>query len=58
MTASALELRLKAFHLPSFLTYYAELAQRAGKEGWDHVRYLDELATLEVADRVEQRPDN
>ncbi|MDP6374546.1 MAG: IS21-like element helper ATPase IstB [Pseudomonadales bacterium] len=55
MTASALELRLKAFRLPSFLSYYAELAQRAGTEGWDHVRYLDELATLEAADRVDRR---
>jgi hypothetical protein len=37
-----LELRLKAFRLPSFLAHYAELAERAAQGGWSHGRYLDE----------------
>lgn len=55
MNAASLELRLKAFRLPSFIAYYQELAERAGKEDWQHVRYLDELATLEASDRADRR---
>ena len=55
MSTSALELRLKALHLPSFTTYYAELAERARTEDWTHVRYLDELASLEASDRADRR---
>lgn len=51
----ALELRLKAFHLPSFLAHYAPLAERAAAGGWDHVRYLDELAHLEANERADRR---
>jgi DNA replication protein DnaC len=55
MSASSLELRLKAFRLPSFLAYYVDLAERADKEDWEHVRYLDELAALEASDRADRR---
>ncbi len=47
MSTSSLELRLKAFRLPSFIAYYAELAERGSKDGWDYIRYLDELAALD-----------
>ena len=50
-----LELRLKALHLPSFLSHYLELAERAVAEGWSHVRYLAELVTLEANERADRR---
>jgi DNA replication protein DnaC len=55
MTTDALELRLKAFRLPSFLAHYGTLAQRARDDDWSHVRYLDELATLEAQERADRR---
>jgi len=32
--SEALALRLKAFHLPSFLSNYMDLARKAEKAGW------------------------
>ena len=55
MSTESLELRLKAFRLPSFLAHYTELAEQAAKSGWSHVRYLDELAALEAHDREDRR---
>lgn len=55
MSAPTLELRLKAFRLPSFLAHYAMLAEQAAKGGWSHVHYLDELAAVEAAERAERR---
>ena len=55
MSTPTLELRLKAFRLPSFLTHYAPLAEQAAKGGWSHVHYLDELAAVEAVERAERR---
>jgi DNA replication protein DnaC len=55
MTSDTLELRLKAFRLPSFLAHYSALAQRARDDDWSHLRYLDELATLEAQERADRR---
>lgn len=55
MNASPLEMRLKAFRLPSFTTYYDEFAERARAADWDHVRYLAELAAIEASDRADRR---
>jgi len=55
MSAETLELRLKGFHLPSFLAHYAPLAERAVHEGWDPVKYLDELAAIEAQERHDRR---
>ncbi len=55
MNAQALSLRLKAFHLPAFLAYYEDLAERAQKEAWSHIRYLEELSTLEAQERHDRR---
>ena len=55
MNAASLELRLKAFRLPSFLAYHQELATRAQDEAWSYVRYLEELAALEAQDRADRR---
>lgn len=51
----ALELRLKAFRLPSFLAHYAPLGQQAAQRGWTHPQYLDELALIEATDRADRR---
>lgn len=50
-----LELRLKALRLPSLLEHYGELGERAAAQGWNHVRYLAELVTLEANDRADRR---
>jgi len=55
MSTETLELRLKGFRLPSFLIHYAGLAEQAGKGGWSHVHYLDELAAVEATERAERR---
>ena len=55
MSTETLELRLKVFRLPSFLAHCASLAKQAGKGGWSHTRYLDELVELEAAERAERR---
>ena len=55
MSNDSLELRLKAFFLPSFLENYKDLAARAAKEGWCHVKYLEELSNLEAHDRQDRR---
>ena len=55
MSTETLELRLKAFRLPSFLAHYALLADQAAKGGWSHTHYLDELAAVEAVERAERR---
>ena len=55
MSTETLEIRLKAFRLPSFLAHYAPLADQAAKGGWSHTHYLDELATVEAVERAERR---
>ena len=55
MSTETLELRLKAFRLPSFLGHYAGLSEQATKGGWSHVHYLDELAGIEAEERTERR---
>jgi DNA replication protein DnaC len=55
MRSETLEIRLKAFHLPSFLSSYDATAMKAEKAGWAHVRYLETLAELEAEDRQNRR---
>lgn len=55
MRSETLELRLKAFRLPSFLDNYIEAAQKAEKAGWTHVPYLEALAEIEAQDRQNRR---
>ena len=55
MSIETLDLRLKAFRLPSFVAHYGGLADLATKGGWSHVRYLDELAAIEAEERAERR---
>ncbi len=55
MKNNPLELRLRAFCLRSFQENYQDLAIRAEKEGWNHIRYLEELTTIEAHDRQDRR---
>ncbi len=55
MRSETLEIRLKAFHLPTFLSNYDETAAKAEKVGWAHVRYLETLAELEAEDRQNRK---
>jgi DNA replication protein DnaC len=55
MKSDTLEIRLKAFHLPSFVTHYEELSQKAQKAGWGHVEYLETLSELEADERQSRR---
>jgi DNA replication protein DnaC len=55
MKSESLEIRLKAFRLPSFLAQYLEVAGRAEKAGWGHVPYLEALSELEAQDRQNRR---
>jgi DNA replication protein DnaC len=55
MKREALEIRLKAFHLPSFLANYDDEATKAERAGWGHVQYLEALAELEADDRQNRR---
>jgi DNA replication protein DnaC len=50
-----LELRLKALRLSSFNTHYVGLAEQSIADGWNPVRYLAELATLEANERADRR---
>ena len=55
MSTETLDLRLKAFRLPAFLSHYAPMADQAAQGGWSHIHYLDELAALEAVERTERR---
>lgn len=55
MKSQTLELRFKAFRLPSFVANYVDLAQKAQHGGWSHLQYLESLAELEAEDRRNRR---
>lgn len=55
MQSQALEIRLKAFHLPAFLAHYEEMGNKAEQGGWGPVRYLETLAELEAEERQNRR---
>jgi len=47
----ALEILLKAMRLPSILQQYRQVAAEAEQGGWDFIRFLKQLITIEVEDR-------
>jgi len=51
----SLPICLRALRLPTFVTYHAEVAQRAEKEGWSFKQYLSYLAELELSERRTRR---
>jgi DNA replication protein DnaC len=55
MKNEALEIRLKAFHLPSFAASYRDQAKKAETAGWGHIQYLNTLAEIEADDRQNRR---
>jgi len=54
-TSESLPMLLRALKLPAFLTYHAEVAERAEREGWSFVQYLQHLVVLEVDERRGRR---
>ncbi len=55
MSNETLEIRLKAFRLPSFIDNYLEAAKKAEMAGWTHVPYLEALAEIEAQDRQNRK---
>jgi len=51
----SLALLLRKLKLPSFLECYAELAEKAAREGWTFESYLRNLVEQEVTDRERRR---
>lgn len=54
-TSESLPMLLRALKLPAFLTYHAEVAEKAEREGWSFVQYLQHLVTLEIDERRQRR---
>lgn len=55
MIDSGLELLLRELKLPGFRDAYAETAETAESQGWSFVRYLKELAEIEIEGRRVRR---
>ncbi len=55
MSHPGLEILLRELKLPGFRSAYAETAQTAESQGWSFVRYLNELAELELEGRRVRR---
>ena len=51
----SLSMLLRALKLPAFAHHYAEVAQKAEREGWTFGQYLHHLAELEVEERRRRR---
>jgi DNA replication protein DnaC len=51
----SLAVLLRALKLPSFVTHYEEVAERAEKDGWSFGQYLRHLVELELSDRRQRR---
>ena len=47
----SLDLLLKIMKAPSILEQYCEVSERAEREGWDFIRFLKELVTIECEGR-------
>ena len=53
--AESLAILLRALKMPTIARHFAEVAQKAEKEGWTFGQYLHHLAELEVAERGRRR---
>ncbi len=53
--ASSTEVLLRSLCLTTMLRQYEDLARKAEKEDWDHVRYLRNLCELELSERAGRR---
>lgn len=54
-TRESLSLLLRELKLMAFVERFADLADRAGKEGWSFEQYLHELCVAELSDRRQRR---
>jgi DNA replication protein DnaC len=54
-TRESLSLLLHELKLPAFAERFADLADRAAKEGWGFEQYLHELCVAEICDRRQRR---
>ena len=48
----SLDMLLKIMRVPSILEQYHEVAGIAEREGWDFIRFLKELVTIEIEGRL------
>jgi len=51
VSRAGLELQLRTLKLPSFVEHYAEIAERAGRDGLEFTECLRQLVELELSDR-------
>jgi DNA replication protein DnaC len=54
-TRESLSLLLRELKLPAFVERFADLADRAAKQGWSFEQYLYELCSAEISDRRQRR---
>jgi len=54
-TRESLSLLLRELKLPTFVERFAEVADRAAKEGWGFECYLHELCAAEISERRQRR---
>jgi len=54
-TRESLSLLLRELKLPAFVDRFADLADRAAKQGWSFEQYLYELCSAEISDRRQRR---
>lgn len=52
---SSTEVLLRSLCLTTMLRQYEELARKAEKENWDHIRYLRNLCEIELSERAARR---
>jgi DNA replication protein DnaC len=52
---ASLPIQLRELKLPSFVTYYQELARRAEQGGWTFEEYLVQLTQLEIDERQQRK---
>jgi len=57
ITTQGLAPLLRSLKLPAFVSYHAEVAQQAEKQGWSFEQYLLHLAEIEVVERRQRKID-
>ena len=55
VSQQSLDMMLRALKLPSFQTYYEEIAITSERQGWSFSRYLHHLCELELSERERRR---
>jgi DNA replication protein DnaC len=55
--SASLPILLRKLKLPSFVSHYSDMAQKAQSDGWTFEEYLTHLVELEITDRDHRRKD-